>query len=92
MTVLPGLVNSLDSLTIIPIDSESLEKAFHSHGINIRYLGEVAKMSVVPHVKDICINDMLARVCKNILNKQISSMILDHQQAEEQLAKLILER
>jgi hypothetical protein len=29
-TVIPNLVNLLDSLIIMPIDSESLELAFHS--------------------------------------------------------------
>jgi hypothetical protein len=57
----------LDSLIIMPIDSESLEMTFHSQGVNMRYLGLVASLSVVPHVKDICITEMIARACKNIL-------------------------
>lgn len=68
-TVIPNLVNLLDSLIIMPIDSESLELTFHSQGVNMRYLGLVASLSLVPHVKDICITEMLARSCKNILNK-----------------------
>lgn len=35
----------------------------------MRYLGLVTSMSIVPHVKDVCITEMLARTCKNILNK-----------------------
>jgi hypothetical protein len=57
----------LDSLIIMPIDSESLELTFHSQGVNMRYLGLVASLSVVPHVKDICITEMIARASKNIL-------------------------
>lgn len=30
LTIVPHLVNLLDSLSIIPIDSESLEESFHS--------------------------------------------------------------
>jgi hypothetical protein len=77
-TVIPNLVNLLDSMIIMPIDSESLELTFHSQGVNMRYLGLVTSLSVVPHVKDLCITEMLARSCKNILNKQVAAMILDH--------------
>jgi len=65
--VIPNLVNMLDSLAIMPIDSESLELTFHSQGVNMRYLGLVASLSIVPHVKDICISEMIARSCKSIL-------------------------
>ena len=46
-TVLPNLVSMLDSLSIMPIDSESLELTFRSQGVNMRYLGAVAMMSIV---------------------------------------------
>lgn len=75
--MIPNLVNLLDSLIIMPIDSESLELTFHSQGVNMRYLGVVASLSMVPHVKDICITEMLARSCKNILNRQIAALITD---------------
>ena len=38
-TMIPLLVDLLDSLIIIPIDSDSLEEAFHVQGVNMRYLG-----------------------------------------------------
>lgn len=66
-TVIPNLVNMLDSLIIMPIDSESLELTFHSQGVNMRYLGMVTSLSIVPHVRDLCITEMIARSCKNIL-------------------------
>ena len=78
-TVIPNLVNMLDSLMIMPIDSESLELTFHSQGVNMRYLGMVTSLSVVPHVRDVCITEMISRACKNIINKQIAGMILEHQ-------------
>jgi len=65
--VIPNLVNLLNSLIIMPIDSESLELTFHSQGVNMRYLGMVTSLTNVPHVIDICITEMLARACKNIL-------------------------
>jgi hypothetical protein len=66
-TVLPNLVSMLDSLSIMPIDSESLELTFHSQGVNMRYLGAVAMMSIVPHVKDLCMTEMIARATRSII-------------------------
>ena len=74
-------VDYLDNLVIVPIDSESLAQAFHVSGINMRYLGWVASKSELPHVKDICINEMVARTLKRLFNTQISSLILNHQEA-----------
>lgn len=47
----------------------------------MRYLGWVASKSELPHVKDICINEMVARTLKRLFNTQISSLILNHQEA-----------
>lgn len=33
----------------------------------MRYLGLVCSLSMVPHVRDCCISEMLARTLKNIL-------------------------
>jgi len=62
----------------MPIDTESLGEAFHKNGINMRYLSHVLVLSRVPHVKDICAVDMIARTIKNILNKSLSEMIIDN--------------
>ena len=64
-----NLVNILDELIVIPIDSESLEVLLHEEGVNIRYLSYIAYKSRIPHVKSICINEMVARTCKNIINR-----------------------
>ena len=66
------LVDLLDNLIIIPIDSGTLEEAFHIQGVNMRYLGRVAQLSKLKHVKDLCITDMLARTLKRIFNSAIS--------------------
>jgi hypothetical protein len=57
----------LDSLSIMPIDSESLELTFNSQGVIIRYLGALAMMSIVPHVKDLSITEMIARATRSII-------------------------
>ena len=66
---IPQLVDLLDSLIIIPIDSATLEEAFHIQGVNMRYLSNVAMLSNLKHVKDLCITEMLARTLKRIFNK-----------------------
>ncbi len=65
--VIPRVVEQLDSLNVIPIDSATLTQVFHSEGLNMRYLGAVAEISILSQVKDICITEMLARTLKNVL-------------------------
>ncbi|CAI2362249.1 unnamed protein product [Moneuplotes crassus] len=72
---IPNLVSLLDSLTLVPLDSKNLSEIFHSYGINMRYLGIVARYSNLFHVQDICINEMIARILKQLLNAQIASSI-----------------
>jgi hypothetical protein len=62
----------------MPIDSESLSNALHSFGINMRYLSHINIMSQMPHVKEICLTEMLARTCKNIMNEKVSELILEN--------------
>jgi hypothetical protein len=83
--VIRNLVNQLDDLSIMPIDSESLVQVFHEHGINMRYLSHVAVLSEVPHIQDICLTEMLARTCKNIINSQLSQLILENKEKYEEL-------
>jgi hypothetical protein len=40
--MIPSLVHTLDSLTVIPVDSDQLENVFHVHGVNMRHLGKVS--------------------------------------------------
>ena len=73
---IPQLVSLLDSLVIIPVDSATLEETFHIQGVNMRYLGEVANLSKLKHVKDLCVADMLARTLKRFFNTVCSNMML----------------
>ena len=68
----------LDDLQIMPIDSESLTKVMHEHGINMRYLSHICVLTQMPHVMDLCVTEMLARTCKHIINKQMSELILEN--------------
>jgi protein TIF31 len=82
---LPNLVDLLDNLIIIPLDSATLEEAFHTQGVNMRYLGKIASLSKLKHVKDICVTDMLARVLKRLFNTQMSQSILNRNKRQVEI-------
>ena len=54
----------------------------------MRYLSHAAVISQVPHVIDICVNEMVARTCKNIMNKKISELIIENKVEYDQLLEL----
>ena len=61
------LINALDSMYLIPYNSETLKISFHYYGINLHYLGKVAERTKVPHIRELCLIEMFARVCKKII-------------------------
>jgi len=73
--VVPKVTELLDSLKVVPIDSITLTKVFHVEGLNMRYLGEVAKATSLTQVRDLCITEMVARTLKNILNEELPEKI-----------------
>lgn len=64
----------------------------HKYGINMRYLSHISVLTQVPHVRDLCVTEMLARTFKNIVNTQMSELVLDnkleHRQLEERREEL----
>lgn len=42
---LPEFVKKLDNLGILLVDSRNIIDAMHSNGINMRYLGEIARIT-----------------------------------------------
>lgn len=68
--VIPGLLRELsDSDVSFPMDGQSLSRLLHKRGINIRYLGKVASLATDGRLKclrEICIQDMVARSFKHI--------------------------
>ncbi len=49
--VIPSLVKLLDKLEMIPMDSISISQAFHTNGVNLRFLGDIANLTTLPHIK-----------------------------------------
>ena len=66
--VVKNLTKLFDELKIMPIDSKSLTSTLHEYGVNVRYLSHIYIMSKCSHIKDICLTEMFARTCKNIMN------------------------
>lgn len=66
--VIPKLVQLLDKLTIVPVDSPTLSSIFHQNGVNMRFLGKLANTCLLPHLKEIAIVEMVARTSKKVLN------------------------
>ena len=64
---LNNLITALDSLYLVPYNSETLKLCFHHYGINLHYLGKVAEKTTVPHIREICVIEMFARVCKKLI-------------------------
>ena len=62
-----SLLMALDSLYLIPFNSETLKMCFHYFGINLCYLGKIAERSTVPHIRELCLIEMFARVSKKII-------------------------
>ena len=68
------LIRDLQAIEGVPTDSESLEQAFHSHGINMRYIGEVAKLVAdkeLAHLKTLLEREALVRSIKHLFNEQL---------------------
>ncbi|KHO00874.1 GSKIP/TIF31 domain protein [Metarhizium album ARSEF 1941] len=67
--VVPDLLQELsDSDISFPMDGQSLSRLLHKRGINVRYLGAVASQATGERLrclKEICIQDMIARAFKH---------------------------
>ncbi|KAK8622175.1 hypothetical protein V6N13_097799 [Hibiscus sabdariffa] len=66
--VLPKFIQDLCTLEVSPMDGQTLTEALHAHGINIRYIGNVANGTKhLPHLWDLCSNEIVVRSAKHIL-------------------------
>ena len=70
-------INCLNTFYYKPYDSASLTGIFHYYGVNLSYLGQVCEQTKVPHIRELCVIEMIARVCKKLLFNIMASKILD---------------
>jgi protein TIF31 len=70
------LIKDLQNVENMPADSKNLEASFHSHGVNMRYLGHLSnqlKESDSNHLKFMLEREVVFRCCKHIFNEYIRS-------------------
>lgn len=64
----PRVVKELSNLTTLAIDGDSLAEVFHTHGVNMRYLGRVAMVCAhAPFLRDVCLRSIVSRTAKHVL-------------------------
>ncbi|KAJ3051217.1 hypothetical protein HK097_007820 [Rhizophlyctis rosea] len=72
----PAFVKRLDEVEIRPVDSKALTGEMHRAGINIRYLGYIARLSTLPYIRDMASLEMVARTCKSMFRARLRGAIL----------------
>jgi hypothetical protein len=57
------------------MDSRSITEAIKLNGVNIRYLGKIAKLTELPYVKELMTIEVLARCIKKVWRQQQTEYI-----------------
>ncbi|CAK7215444.1 Intracellular distribution of mitochondria [Sporothrix curviconia] len=75
-TTIPSLINDLSESEIsFPMDGRSLSLLLHKRGINVRYLGRVAKLSEgeerLKCLYEVAVREMIARAFKHVSAKYL---------------------
>ncbi len=73
--VVPDFVKQLNLLDFVPLDSVHLTSLMHQRGINVRYLGIIAEQTLMPHVREMAMCEMVARSCKTLLGERLRALI-----------------
>ncbi|KAI8812779.1 hypothetical protein BJ742DRAFT_735587 [Cladochytrium replicatum] len=74
--LIPSFIKRLETLIVRPVDSMTLSLEMHRAGVNIRYLGYIAKLSQVPDIRDLVCIEMAARASKDIFQSRLRGAIL----------------
>lgn len=79
--VIPRFLRDLqEGETGFPMDGASLISSLHKRGINVRYLGELARLASekednrMQALKQVCLQEMVSRAFKHIANKQLRDL------------------
>lgn len=79
-SVIPELLNDLkESECSFPMDGRSLSRLLHKRGINVRYIGNIASRcegSRLATMREICIQEMIARSFKHIAGRYLKNLPL----------------
>jgi protein TIF31 len=79
--VIPRFMRDLQEGEVgFPMDGASLTSTLHKRGINVRYLGEIARLggekedNRMKALKQICEQEMVSRAFKHVTNKQLRDL------------------
>nr|XP_043615358.1 protein TSS [Erigeron canadensis]XP_043615359.1 protein TSS [Erigeron canadensis] len=71
---LPKLVTDFGSLELSPVDGRTLTDFMHLRGLQMRSLGRVVELAEkLPHIRSLCVHEMVTRAFKHILKAVIAS-------------------
>ncbi|XP_076926916.1 protein REDUCED CHLOROPLAST COVERAGE 2-like [Bidens hawaiensis] len=74
-TALPKLVADFGSLELSPVDGRTLTDFMHTRGLRMCSLGRVVELAdKLPHVQSLCIQEMVVRAYKHILQAVIAAV------------------
>ncbi|KAI3759626.1 hypothetical protein L6452_07572 [Arctium lappa] len=72
---LPKLVTDFASLELSPVDGRTLTDFMHLRGLQMRSLGRVVELAEkLPHIRSLCIHEMVTRAFKHILEAVVASV------------------
>ncbi|SMR44391.1 unnamed protein product [Zymoseptoria tritici ST99CH_3D1] len=80
--VIPRLVRDLQEGDVgFPMDGQSMVREMHRRGVNVRYLGEIARQCAekgdnnrLHALKQLCQQEMVSRAFKHVCNKRLRSL------------------
>lgn len=80
--VIPRLVHDLQEGDAgFPMDGQSMAREMHRRGINVRYIGEIARLSAdkpdnkrLQALKQVCHQEMVSRAFKHLCNKYLREL------------------
>eukprot|EP00818_Percolomonas_sp_WS_P009169 CAMPEP_0117435546 /NCGR_PEP_ID=MMETSP0759-20121206/538_1 /TAXON_ID=63605 /ORGANISM="Percolomonas cosmopolitus, Strain WS" /LENGTH=1249 /DNA_ID=CAMNT_0005227099 /DNA_START=204 /DNA_END=3953 /DNA_ORIENTATION=+ len=84
--VLPTFVQDIKNMDFLPLDGISLTSLMHSAGINMRYLGQLAKKASeagVTFLEKLCLQEMIVRCAKHEFSRML------RRTSSDQLAKSV---
>lgn len=92
---LPAVLEELESLEEMPVDSAEWTGFLHGRGINCVLLGRMTAAARLPHIKEALIVEMIARTAKRAIAAQLRGSILHFkevqaQRVEDELRAIVL--
>ena len=79
---LPAVLDELESLEEMPVDSAEWTQYLHSKGINCVLMGRMAGGARLPHIKEALMIEMIGRTAKRAIAAQLRGSILHFKEVQ----------